>query len=723
MRHRRNVLPRIGTRTAILLAVVAVGVLSLAQACTNRDVTAVPLGSVAVQPASASLVVGQSLPFSAVVKDDQGNTLAGAPVTWSSDTPTVVSVDSDGTAHALAQGSAVVRATFRDLTGTASVTVGPGPSILATPGEVTFSGTLGGAAASAIVVQVTNGGGGTLQGLLATVQYTSGQPAGWITASLGASSAPTSLTLTPRTAGLPAGSYAATVILSAQGASNSPLSVPVTLTLAEGRAIIGLDPATVDLDALAGGEPATADVEVTDTGGGSLTDLSTSIWYDAAGGGWLSASLSGTAAPAQLHLVADPTALSPGTYEAEVRVESPVAVNSPQPVSVTFVVSAAADLAITKSGPSSARAGDQVTYTLHVANNGPSTAEGVVVNDTLPPGTTLASASVGSLVDGVLQWDVGALTAGASVEATIVLDVPDGTTGTIRNVATVSATTPDPDPTDNVAAVSTDITANAGPAAAFTWATTNLSVTFTDASTDSDGSVDAWSWDFGDGSAPETAQNPTHAYAAAGDYLVTLTVTDNDGATAQVQHTVTVTTAPAIQLTPTTLTFAAVLGSDPAATQSLTVRNAGGGTLSWTATDDATWLSVSPSSGSLASGESTPVTVTVTSASLTAGNYTGTVTVSAPGATNTPQSATVSLTVTAPNAAPVAAFTWAATDLSVTFTDGSTDSDGSVVAWSWDFGDGSAAGTAQNPTHAYADRRRGRHRTRRTPTRRQATTW
>lgn len=74
-----------------------------------------------------------------------------------------------------------------------------------------------------------------------------------------------------------------------------------------------------------------------------------------------------------------------------------------------------------------------------------------------------------------------------------------------------------------------------------------LTCTFTDSSSDPDGSITARHWNFGDG-ASDTAQNPVHAYAAAQAYNVTLTVTDNGGATDSTTKTVT-PSAPSTDLT------------------------------------------------------------------------------------------------------------------------------------------------------------------------------
>jgi PKD repeat protein len=80
---------------------------------------------------------------------------------------------------------------------------------------------------------------------------------------------------------------------------------------------------------------------------------------------------------------------------------------------------------------------------------------------------------------------------------------------------------------------------NVPPSAEFSFSCTDLGCSFTDASTDSDGTIASWSWDFGDG-ATSNAQNPDHTYDTGGGFSVQLTVTDNDGDGGSVTHTVTV---------------------------------------------------------------------------------------------------------------------------------------------------------------------------------------
>jgi hypothetical protein len=101
---------------------------------------------------------------------------------------------------------------------------------------------------------------------------------------------------------------------------------------------------------------------------------------------------------------------------------------------------------------------------------------------------------------------------------------------------------------------------------------------------------------------------------------------------------------PLIGLTPAQLSFSADQATNPSS-QTFTVTNSGGGTLNWTAADEAPWLGLSPTSGALAPGASQTVTATVSSATLDAGQFQTTVVVTDPNAANSPQALPVSLTV------------------------------------------------------------------------------
>jgi len=118
--------------------------------------------------------------------------------------------------------------------------------------------------------------------------------------------------------------------------------------------------------------------------------------------------------------------------------------------------------------------------------------------------------------------------------------------------------------------------------------------------------------------------------------------TDQDFALVVYNGTAT-TAGPTIGVSPASLSFNATVGGANPANQSLSITNTGGGTLNWTASDNATWLSVSPASGTAPS----TATVSVNITGLAAGTYNGAITISATGASNTPVAVPVTLTVSA----------------------------------------------------------------------------
>jgi PKD repeat protein len=120
----------------------------------------------------------------------------------------------------------------------------------------------------------------------------------------------------------------------------------------------------------------------------------------------------------------------------------------------------------------------------------------------------------------------------------VTLKVTDasGETNSVSHTVTVGTGTP-----NNLAPVANFI--------APTGCTVNSACPFSDASTDSDGNVTTWAWNFGDGSAVDPNPSTNHTFTAEGDYQVQLTVTDNLGATNSITQQVTISAPSASQCT------------------------------------------------------------------------------------------------------------------------------------------------------------------------------
>ena len=123
----------------------------------------------------------------------------------------------------------------------------------------------------------------------------------------------------------------------------------------------------------------------------------------------------------------------------------------------TATVGTSADLRITKQDLEGTyiTPGEQATFRIRVTNDGPSKALGVVVTDIVPAGLVYVSDNLVAPRDctAASVCTLGDIVVGASVTFEITYNVPltyDGPL-TIRNTATVTSNTPDPDPDDNAA--------------------------------------------------------------------------------------------------------------------------------------------------------------------------------------------------------------------------------------------------------------------------------
>src|SRR5690242_11044016 len=129
--------------------------------------------------------------------------------------------------------------------------------------------------------------------------------------------------------------------------------------------------------------------------------------------------------------------------------------------SASICVQAMVDLSVTKSGsPATQVLGTgNITWTMVVTNNGPSTATGVTITDPMPAGNTFVSAtsSQGTCTGGaILNCTIGTMTAGQSV--TITLVTTPNTTGTQTNTVTVSGSRPETNTGNNSATATVEVT-------------------------------------------------------------------------------------------------------------------------------------------------------------------------------------------------------------------------------------------------------------------------
>ena len=131
--------------------------------------------------------------------------------------------------------------------------------------------------------------------------------------------------------------------------------------------------------------------------------------------------------------------------------------------SILTPADALADMQIVKTGPDSAAAGETVRYTLTITNNGPSRAMNINITDVLPAAVKDPEFALNGIYTGVWNGSYFLISLDPSESAELVITgtLSPSASGTLENVASVSASTPDPDLTNNTSETTTTVTSSA----------------------------------------------------------------------------------------------------------------------------------------------------------------------------------------------------------------------------------------------------------------------
>jgi len=524
-----------------------------------------------------------------------------------------------------------------------TMTVSNSPLLVPTPASLQFSFSLGGPAPPAQNVNL----GSTTAGVAYTAAASTSSGGSWLGVNPGSGSTPTALNITVNPSGVPVGTHSGTITVAAAAAGNSPLSIPVTFTVAD-EIRLNLNPATLNFDFQAGGAPPQDRVVSITSTGGPVNYSATAT----ATGGWLSITGTSGVTPANLTVSVNPAGLPAGVHNGTITVTAPGATNSPQTVAITLRVSTNPLLtALPASVPFTAQTGgtgvprqvvalsnfgNPIAFTMDVAT----TSGGPWLNAFPAAGTTPASISIGvtpgSLLPGIYE---GAITitgsAGNSpfrIPVNLIITARAGLRTSVNHLnyffqtggsnpaprtVTISTTSP---------GVALNYTATASTAGGGAW----LSVTPVSGTAQSDLTVSV---------------NPANLVPGLYSGTVEVVSTEAGSTPLSIPVQLLISNAPMLVVPAGPLQFLFAVGGQPPANQQLQVASTGAALNFTVASSTSTannWLRFAPASGTSGSA----VTIGADPFGLAEGTFTGLVTITAAGAANSPQHVPVNFRVT-----------------------------------------------------------------------------
>jgi uncharacterized protein (TIGR03437 family) len=528
------------------------------------------------------------------------------------------------------------------------VTVQGVPALTVSPAQLSFGYQLGTAVPAAESIALSSSTGANVTFNATTTTTSCGN---WIVLNQSSGATPSTLTVQVNTSGLTAGPCAGEIDISAPGASNPSVKVPVSLLVSNLPLIQTPTTGPTFTYQIGGTPPASQNVQITS----STSGLSIAASAAPANGGpnFLQISPATGTTPQALTLTVSSTALQtlgPGTYTETVSVTSGGAGNSPQTFPVTLTVS---------SNPILISTADALNFNYQVGQTAPSnqtitvTSSGaplnyqVSVNTTSCTGFLTATPANGSTFGNQNQVVVTVNPQGVTPQVcsgNVTLTVPGSTAAPLIIPVTfnVSSTA-----LLSVSQSAINVTAIAGAAATTqtvaVTSTNNTAIAFSATASTNPAGLTWLSVTPNTGNTPNNLQATVNAAnLGVGTYKGSITVTSSmQNVPAQtIPVTLTVVSSTAVA-SPTSLTFIQAAGGTAPDSQSVQIAGVPTGSTIGvvpTVLSGSGWLT--------ATAAGNTVTVTANGSQLTQGTYSGVVTVIVPGAGASPLYIPVTLDVT-----------------------------------------------------------------------------
>ncbi len=499
---------------------------------------------------------------------------------------------------------------------------------------------------------ISNTGGGTL-----TWQATKQQ--NWLTISPISGSLTSgksvNITITVIRTGLNPGAYKDTISITSNG-GNGSVAVNMTVPEPEKPPILSLKPTSINF----GQTTTQSSFTISNTGGGNL------VWQAAKQQNWLTVNpLNGSVASGNsftVNVTVSRSGLAPGNYTDAISITSnggnasisiSISVPSPKlalnPASIDFgdkSTQSSVTISNTGGGTLSWRATKQSQWlTL-------SSASGTIISERSITITLTVSRT--GLEPGTYNDTVSFTSNGGNINLPITMVVPIPPAVILVNPTTL-----------NLGETNTQgsftITNTGGET--LSWKASNQQSWLT---------VNPSSGSVASGKVMNVSVNVSRADLNPGVYNDTISITSNGGNSSVI---VSITVAsPKLSINPVSIDFGEI-----AIQNSFNIANTGGGTLTWQATNQQKWITINPSSGSVASGKTTTVSLTVSRTGLNPGTYKDTIAISSNGGNGN-----VSISMTVPVPLPKLSLNPTTLSFGETTTQGTftiTNSGGQTLTW------------------------------------------